>query len=218
MKKIISASILSADFARLGEDTSDVLSAGADAVHFDVMDHHFVPNLSFGAIPCRALRDYGITAEIDVHLMVDAPENYIQVFADAGATRLTFHPETVNNPAAVIKAIHEAGMEAGLSFNPDKEVNISDELLKSLDLILMMSVFPGFGGQGFIKETLEKIQQLRQRLDQLNANTILAVDGGIKTENIGDVSKAGANYFVVGSGLFSAENYADRIKALRENV
>lgn len=217
-KKIIAASILSADFANLGKDTSDVLKAGANAVHFDVMDHHFVPNLSFGAIPCDALRKFGITAEIDVHLMVDAPENYIEPFAKAGASRLTFHPETVKNPEIILQKIRDAGMEAGLSFNPDKPINISDELLCSLDLILIMSVFPGFGGQSFIKETLEKIKDTRKRLDKHNATTHLAVDGGIKIDNIGDVAHAGANYFVVGSGLFSAENYEERIKELQNAI
>ena len=217
-KKIISASILSADFARLGEDTSDVLAAGVDAIHFDVMDHHFVPNLSFGAMPCKALRAYGITAEIDVHLMVDAPENYIEPFADAGATRLTFHPEVVEDPAATVRKIKAAGMQAGLAFNPDKPVAISDALLASLDLVLLMSVFPGFGGQRFIEETLDKIQQTRQRLTALQADTLLAVDGGIKADNIAAISQAGAEYFVVGSGLFSADNYTDRLQALKAHI
>ena len=217
-QKIISASILSADFSRLGEDSSAVLAAGADAIHFDVMDHHFVPNLSFGAIPCKALRDYGVTAEIDVHLMVDAPEAYIEPFATAGASRLTFHPEVVENPIATLQKIRAAGMQAGLAFNPDKPITLDDEQLASLDLILLMSVFPGFGGQRFMQDTLEKIQQTRQRLDALHANTLLAVDGGIKADNIAIASQAGANYFVVGSGLFSADNYAERMQALRTNI
>ncbi|MCB1827065.1 MAG: ribulose-phosphate 3-epimerase [Coxiellaceae bacterium] len=215
-KKIIAASILSADFANLGKDTEAVLSAGADTVHFDVMDHHFVPNLSFGAIPCNALRKFGITAEIDVHLMVDSPENYIEPFEKAGASRLTFHPETVDNPEAVIKKIRDAGMEAGLAFNPDKPVTISDELLCSLDFILIMSVFPGFGGQSFIEDTLDKIKETRARLDKYKAKTYLAVDGGIKVDNIGKVAQAGANYFVVGSGLFAADDYVERVVALRQ--
>lgn len=213
---MISASILSANFAKLGEDTKAALDGGADAVHFDVMDHHFVPNLSFGAIPCKALRDFGITAEIDVHLMVDTPENYIEPFQKAGATRLTFHPETVDDVETVLQKIRDAGMEAGLAFNPDKAVNISDELLCSLDLILIMSVFPGFGGQAFIEDTLDKIKETRARLDKHNAKTHLAVDGGIKVDNIGKVAKAGANYFVVGSGLFSAEGYVERVNALKQ--
>lgn len=218
LKQVIAASILSADFANLGEDTAEALQAGANAVHFDVMDHHFVPNLSFGTIPCKALRNFGITAEIDVHLMVDHPEQYIEPFAEAGASRLTFHPETVDKPEMVLQKIRDAGMEAGLSFNPDKSINISDTLLSSLDLILIMSVFPGFGGQAFIRDTLTKIKETRVRLDQQNAKTHLAVDGGVKIENIGEVAQAGANYFVVGSGLFSAENYAERIKALQKTI
>lgn len=216
--KIIAASILSANFANLGKDTMDALNAGADAVHFDVMDHHFVPNLSFGAIPCAALRKFGITAEIDVHLMVDTPENYIEPFAKAGASRLTFHPETVDSPERVLQSIRDAGMEAGLAFNPDKPITISDELLCSLDFILIMSVFPGFGGQEFIDDALDKIKKTRERLDTHSATTHLTVDGGIKIDTIGDVARAGANYFVVGSGLFSAEDYVERIKALREAI
>lgn len=215
-KNIISASILSADFANLGNDSKSALDAGADAIHFDVMDHHFVPNLSFGAIPCKALRNFGITAEIDVHLMVENPESYIKPFADAAATRLTFHPETVKNKNDVLQKIRDAGLEAGLAFNPDKPIDITDEELASLDLILIMSVFPGFGGQSFIEHTKDKIIETRQRLDKLNAKTILAVDGGIKIDNIGEVARAGANYFVVGSGLFSSNNYHERIDELRK--
>lgn len=215
-KKIISASILSANFADLGNDSMAALKAGVDAIHFDVMDHHFVPNLSFGAIPCKALRDFGINAEIDVHLMVDEPENYIEPFAKAGASRLTFHPETVKDPAVVLDKIRQAGMEAGLAFNPDKPIAISDELLASLDLILIMSVFPGFGGQSFIEETKEKMRETRQRLDRMNAKTHLAVDGGVKASNIGEIAETGATYFVVGSGLFSADDYNERVQQLRD--
>jgi len=215
-KHIISASILSANFADLGNDSIAALDAGVNEIHLDVMDHHFVPNLSFGTIPCQALRDFGITTEIDVHLMVDEPENYIEVFAKAGATRLTFHPETTNNPDIVLQKIKDAGMEVGLAFNPDKPIAIPDALLASLDLVLIMSVFPGFGGQSFIKETLGKIKETRQRLNQLDSDTLIAVDGGVKINNIGDVANAGANYFVVGSGLFSADNYVERVKQLRD--
>jgi len=215
---MISASILSADFSRLGEETKAVLDAGTDAIHFDVMDHHFVPNLSFGAIPCKALRDFGITAEIDVHLMVDVPENYIEPFKKAGASRITFHPEAVPDPEATLNKIRDADMQAGLAFNPDKPINISDELLASLDLILMMSVFPGFGGQTFIEETLVKVKETRERLDKMNANTYLAVDGGVKINNIASISNAGANYFVVGSGLFSADDYVKQMQLLRKAI
>ncbi len=215
---IIAASILSADFAKLGQETQEVLAAGANSIHFDVMDHHFVPNLSFGTLPCQALRDYGITAEIDVHLMVENPENYIKPFAQAGATRLTFHPETVDHVEATLQKIRDMGMQAGLAFNPDKPIDISDDLLTSLDLILIMSVFPGFGGQVFIKNIPGKIQEVRQRLNQYQAKTYLAVDGGINIETINNAACAGAQYFVIGSGLFSANNYSNRIAALRQAI
>lgn len=217
-KKIIAASILSADFAHLGKETTDVITAGADVIHFDVMDHHFVPNLSFGAVVCKALYAYHNTALIDVHLMVEEPENYIDTFAEAGASTLTIHPETVDNVGSTLQKIRDAGMQTGLAFNPDKPVDISDEILKSLDLILIMSVFPGFGGQSFIKETLEKIRETRERIDKLHAKSHLAVDGGIKINNIGAVSQAGADFFVVGSGLFSADDYSQQIKLLRDEM
>jgi len=214
----IAISLLSADFARLGEDVNAALAAGADVIHFDVMDHHFVPNLSFGTIPCQALRDYGITAEIDVHLMVEHPEDYILPFAKAGASRLTFHPETVGNPDATLTKIRDAGMEAGLVFNPDQAITLSDEQLCSLDLILLMSVFPGFAGQTFIPSTFEKIRRLRTRLNQHQTIPYLGVDGGIKVDNIMAVTQAGADYCVVGSGLFSAKNYRERLKELRSQI
>jgi len=217
-KKIIAASILSADFAELGKESIDVLSAGADVIHFDVMDHHFVPNLSFGAVICQALRQHKITAPIDVHLMVDHPEHFIDAFAKAGASMLTFHPETVDDVEGTLQKIRDAGMQAGLAFNPDKPVDISDTLLKSLDLILLMSVFPGFGGQAFIPEVLEKIQQTRQRIDQLNASTRLSIDGGVKVNNIAEISEAGADFFVLGSGLFGADDYTACIQALRKEI
>lgn len=217
-KKIIAASILSADFAHLGKETTDVIAAGVDVIHFDVMDHHFVPNLSFGAVVCKALYVHHNAALIDVHLMVDEPENYIDTFAKAGATTLTFHPETVDNVESTLQKIRDAGMQTGLAFNPDKPVDISDEILKSLDLILIMSVFPGFGGQAFIEETLGKIRETRNRLDKLNAKSHLAVDGGIKISNIGDISQAGADFFVVGSGLFSADDYFQQVKLLRDEL
>jgi len=217
-KKIISASILSADFANLGKEASDVIAAGVDAIHFDVMDHHFVPNLSFGAIVCKALRNADITATIDVHLMVDSPEHYIEPFAKAGASLLTFHPETVKDVEGTLKKIRETGMKTGLAFNPDKPINVSDDILASLDMLLIMSVYPGFGGQAFIKESLEKIRQTRERLEKIKAKPYLAVDGGVKINNIADVAQAGADFFVVGSGLFSENNYIEQVKALRDAI
>jgi ribulose-phosphate 3-epimerase len=214
---IISASILSADFAHLADDVNAALAAGADQIHFDVMDHHFVPNLSFGAVVCKALRKANITAPIDAHLMVTDPENYIEPFATAGANLITFHPETVNDVSAAIEKIHKAGMQAGLAFNPDKPVDINDELLKKLDMILLMSVFPGFGGQAFIPEVMDKIKKTRDRVNQLQLKTYVAVDGGVKVDNAADIIKAGADFLVIGSGLFSADNYQQCVQDLRNS-
>ncbi|OGT26285.1 MAG: ribulose-phosphate 3-epimerase [Gammaproteobacteria bacterium RIFCSPLOWO2_02_FULL_42_14] len=213
---IIAASILSADFAHLGRDTKAALAAGADAVHFDVMDHHFVPNLSFGALVCEALRKDGVTAPIDVHLMVTDPESYIEPFAKAGANRVTFHPETVSNVTTICEKIHDVGMQAGFAFNPNKPVMIATEIFAHIDLILIMSVFAGFGGQSFITDTLKKIRDTRHLIDQHNPKIILAVDGGVNVTTIGPVVKAGADFVVVGSGLFGAKDYAVRIQQLRD--
>ena len=217
-KVILAASILSADFARLGEECEAVLSAGADVIHFDVMDHHFVPNLTFGAHICNALRKYGITAEIDVHLMVTNPEDYILPFAKAGANRLTFHPETVSDISSVCKKIHDAGMQAGLAFNPDKPVHIPDNIFSEIDMILLMSVFAGFGGQKFIGDSIQKISDTQKLIAQHNSTILLGVDGGIKVDNIASVVNAGADFIVIGSGLFDAENYAERVKELRAAI
>lgn len=215
---IISASILSADFARLGDDAKQALDAGADYIHFDVMDHHFVPNLSFGAVICQALRNAGITAPIDVHLMVEDPAAYIKSFADAGATLLTFHPETVKNVATTVQQIRDAGMKAGLAFNPETPVNVAPEILQTLNLILLMSVNPGFAGQSFIPGSLDKISATRKLLKKINSTAMLGIDGGIKTENIGSVAQAGADFFVVGSGLFKAQDYAAEIANMRAHL
>lgn len=217
-KILIAASILSADFANLGQETRDILKAGADCIHFDVMDHHFVPNLTFGSHVCTALRNDGITADIDVHLMVTDPEKYIASFAKAGANRLTFHPIAVKNPLTLCKKIHDAGMQAGLAYNPDKKVTISKELFSVIDLILMMSVFAGFGGQKFIPKSIEKIIAIKKLIDQHNPKILLGVDGGINEFNIASVVNAGGNFLVMGSALFEAENYVDRIKQLRALV
>lgn len=211
----LAASILSADFARLGEDCDNILTSGADVIHFDVMDHHFVPNLTFGAHICSALRNYGILAEIDVHLMVTNPEDYIVPFAKAGANRLTFHPETVNNISDTCKKIHDAGMQAGLAFNPDKPILHAEKILSEIDMILIMSVFAGFGGQAFIPDSITKIANTKQLISQQDANIILGVDGGIKADNIANVVNAGADFIVMGSGLFSASNYLERVTQIR---
>lgn len=214
-KIALAASILSADFARLGEECQHILAAGADVIHFDVMDHHFVPNLTFGSPICDALRKYGITAEIDVHLMVTNPEDYILPFAKAGANRLTFHPETVSDISSVCKKIHDAGMQAGLAFNPDKPVLISEKIFAEIDMILLMSVFAGFGGQQFITDSIQKISDTRRLIQEHNPKILLGIDGGIKADNIASVVNAGANFIVIGSGLFDADNYEQRVKELR---
>ena len=214
-KIIFAASILSADFANLGQEARSILDAGADVIHFDVMDHHFVPNLTFGAHVCSALRNDGITAEIDVHLMVTDPEKYIEPFAKAGANRLTFHPIAVKDPITLCKKINNAGMQAGLAYNPDQAIHISKELFSKINLILIMSVFAGFGGQKFMPESIEKIHATKKLIEKHNPIVMLGVDGGINLNNIAQVTNAGANFIVMGTALFEAENYIERIKQLR---
>lgn len=217
-KTIFAASILSADFANLGRETQMIINAGADVIHFDVMDHHFVPNLTFGAHICSALRNYGVTAEIDVHLMVTDPEKYIAPFAKAGANRLTFHPVVVSDPVTLCKKIHDTGMQAGLAYNPDKSIEISDQLLSEIDLILIMSVFAGFGGQKFISDSIEKIIATKKLIDAHHPKILLGVDGGINANNIAQVTQAGANFIVMGSALFETDNYIACIKQLRDAI
>ncbi len=215
---IISASILAADFANLAQDTNAVLNAGINAIHFDVMDHHFVPNLSFGAVVCKALRQAGTTAPIDVHLMVEDPDYYVEPFAKAGASLLTFHPETSTDVATLMKRIRDAGMQTGLAFNPGLPVKVDDAILADLDLLLLMSVNPGFAGQTFLDGGIEKLHDTRKLLDRAGKKTRLGIDGGIKIENIGKAAKAGADFFVVGSGLFHTHDYKKRVMELRRAI
>ena len=215
MQVLLSASILAADLAHLNQDVTAALAAGIDAIHFDVMDHHFVPNLSFGACICQSLRNSGITAPIDVHLMVDNPTHYIAPFAEAGANLLSFHPETVKDVSATIDQITQAGMQAGLVFNPDKPVNIAPEILTKIDLVLLMAVYPGFSGQTFIDTTIAKIKTTRELLTQHSSPAKLGVDGGVKIDNCAQIITAGADFLVIGSGLFAAENYQTQVQAFR---
>lgn len=215
MTAIISASILSADFAHLADDCTQAIAAGANMIHFDVMDHHFVPNLSFGAVVCDSLRRAGLTAPIDVHLMVENPDQYIKSFADAGASLITFHPSTTPDVLTTIAAIKAAGMQVGLAFNPDEAVISDDDTLCQLDMVLIMTVQPGFGGQSFMHDCLEKISLLSGRMERLGHNLLIGVDGGIKVETIGMAAEAGADFFVVGSGLFKSPDYADTVLQLR---
>ena len=212
---VIAPSILSADFARLGDEVNKVLDAGADWVHFDVMDNHYVPNLTVGPLVCQALRQHGIKAPIDVHLMVEPVDDLVALFADAGADAISFHPEATRHVDRTIQLIHDAGCRAGLALNPVTPLNWLDDTLDDLDLVLMMSVNPGFGGQQFISNVLDRIRRVRERIDVTDYNIRLQVDGGVKTGNIADISAAGADTFVAGSAIFSAESYREVIQAMR---
>ncbi len=218
-KKVqISASILSADFSRLGQEIELALAAGVDWIHFDVMDHHFVPNLSFGAVVCHSLRKAGIKAPIDVHLMVENPEQYIESFARAGANLITFHPEASDDVLSCIRHIHSHGIQAGLALNPDKPISLIENYITDLDFLLLMSVFPGFGGQSFIENSLEKISQARRLINIKKPTLILGIDGGIKKTNISSVVAAGADFCIVGSALFHAPDYQAHMQSLREQI
>jgi ribulose-phosphate 3-epimerase len=215
---IISPSILSADFARLGEDTQAVLDAGADWVHFDVMDNHYVPNLTIGPMICQSLRDYGITAPIDVHLMVKPVDRIIPDFAKAGASIITFHPEASEHIDRTLGLIKESGCKAGLVLNPATPINIIEHVMDKLDMILLMSVNPGFGGQKFIPETLNKTKQVRRIIDQSGLDIRLEIDGGVKVDNIKEIMQAGADTFVAGSAIFNTPNYKSTIDAMRKQL
>jgi ribulose-phosphate 3-epimerase len=218
MKPIIAPSILSANFAKLGEEVDAVLAAGADWVHFDVMDNHYVPNLTIGPLVCDALRTHGVTAPIDVHLMVKPVDRIIPDFAKAGASLISFHPEASEHVDRTIGLIKEQGCQAGLVLNPATPLHVLDHVLDKLDLVLIMSVNPGFGGQAFISHALDKIRLVRERIRETGRLIRLEVDGGIKVENIGAVSQAGADVFVAGSAIFGAADYADVISQMRAEI
>src|SRR4051812_14628894 len=214
----IAPSILSADFARLGAEVDAVLAAGADIVHFDVMDNHYVPNLTVGPMVCAALRKYGITAPLDVHLMVKPVDRIVADFARAGATYISFHPEATEHVDRTIELIRENGCKPGLVLNPATPLDALDFTLNKLDLVLLMSVNPGFGGQQFIPGVLDKVRAVRKRIDASGKPIRLEVDGGVKVENIGDVARAGADTFVAGSAIFGSKDYQATIAAMREQI
>ncbi|GHG62183.1 ribulose-phosphate 3-epimerase [Alishewanella longhuensis] len=215
---LIAPSILSADFARLGEEVSNVLAAGADVVHFDVMDNHYVPNLTIGPMVCQALRNYGITAPIDVHLMVEPVDALVPQFAKAGASIITFHPEASKHIDRTLQLIKEHGCQAGLVFNPATPLTYLDYVLDKVDVILLMSVNPGFGGQKFIPATLDKLAAARAMIKQSGLPIRLEIDGGVTVDNIADIAAAGADMFVAGSAIFNSPDYAHTITAMRANL
>lgn len=215
---LIAPSILSADFARLGDDVARVLEAGADMIHFDVMDNHYVPNLTFGPMVCQALRKYGIKAPIDVHLMVKPVDRLIGDFAEAGATYITFHPEATEHLDRSLGLIRQAGCKAGLVFNPATPLNHLDYVVDQIDMVLLMSVNPGFGGQSFIPSTLNKLREARQRITASGRPIRLEIDGGIKIDNIAAAKASGADTFVAGSAIFSTPDYQATIKAMRAKL
>jgi len=214
----IAPSILSADFAKLGEEVDNVLVAGADIVHFDVMDNHYVPNLTIGPLVCEALRNHGVTAPIDVHLMVKPVDRIIPDFASAGASYITFHPEASDHVDRTIGLIKESGCKAGLVFNPATPLHYLEHTIEQLDMVLLMSVNPGFGGQSFIPHTLEKLKTVRKLIDAHGLATRLEIDGGVKIENIKEIASAGADTFVAGSAIFNTENYKATIDKMRSEL
>lgn len=215
---VIAPSILSADFAKLGEEVDRVLAAGADWVHFDVMDNHYVPNLTIGPLVCEALRKHGVTAPIDVHLMVSPVDRIVPDFAQAGASLISFHPEASTHVHRTIQLIKSAGCQAGLVLNPATPLDVLDYVLEDLDLVLLMSVNPGFGGQAFIPSTLDKLRKVRARIDALGKPIRLEIDGGVKPDNIREIAAAGADTFVAGSAIFGKPDYATVIAQMQAEI